>query len=249
MSHLAVGPWDIREFGRVHLPEAVATLHATETFAKRHDPPLRVLDMPVLLPGGDFAIPPSLVQFEEAINIAAIRETTLSKAPLQYVYITVDQKPVPPGVTQRREGWHSDAYLVDSHGRQQDITAPLQTPGMVERTYIAYDTLPTVFASGPWDLTAPNDCDVVLREFNEQAQWMVLVQYPPFELVGLDPYCVHNGVANNETVSVPRTFIKIQFSIHQYNREGNTHNDLLDYSWPMVPRNPARREHRYTDVK
>jgi len=244
---LAVGPWDIAEFGREHLPAVVGRLEGPHTFGIRlARGPVRVLDMPIKFPEDEWAIPINVTfVVGDAIALAAEYENAIEPIEDKYVYITVDQKPVAPGTTQRREGWHSDAYLTDDHGRQYDITAPAEGPGDVERTYICYDRLATVFAPGPWALSAPNDCETVLREFAEQIDPVRAVVHEPYTVLGLDPYCVHNGAPNRSSVEIPRTFVKVQFSRRMYNRQGNTHNILLSYQWDMVPRDPERREHRW----
>ncbi len=244
--------WDVRRFSQSgNLPVDVGTLAAADAF--RRQAGIRVLDLALHLPDQGWAIPSELSQFTEAIAIATAYE--LRHAPLSHVYITVDQKPVGAGRAQRREGWHSDAYVVDDAGRQLDViaeNAPFLQGGSepIERTYVVYDSLPTLFLDGPFPLECDaNDCDAVLRSFNDVAEGQTPITYPPFTVLALTPYCVHSVQVNNRGTTLLRTFVKIQFSRHRYNRTGNTLNPRFDYDdWTWVVRDPKKREHRHAEL-
>lgn len=89
-------------------------------------------------------------------------------------------------------------------------------------------------------------CDPVLAEFDRIAATQEPVTYPPKTLLCIDPYDVHRAAFNPLDHPIERTFVKIAFSDHRYNREGNTPNPLLPVDWPMVPRDPGRRAHRWS---
>lgn len=248
--------WSPDGFKQGSWPSVVGMLTEPDVFSQRGPEPIRVLDMCIKMPDTNWTFPPYIRQFSEAITKAIYFEKPLFEnstgMELQYCYITIDQKPVPPYRTQRRPGWHSDAYVVDKQGQQVDIIAenahlfPWETE-WVERTYVVCDALPTLFAFGPWELPPnPNDCDAVLKAFDVQARRMNKIEATPYVLYCLDPYCVHTAQSNLSDRTIDRTFIKIQFSAKRYNRVGNTINPDLSYKgWEWVERDADKREHRY----
>lgn len=248
--------WDVELFGYHNMPVILGELQDKEAFSL--DSGIRVLDMPIKMPDQGWAITPDVLQFYEAIQRASYHEQLIN--PFYdscYCYITVDQKPVEPGKSQRRPGWHSDAYITDEQGTQLDVVPENaaylhQMEGqLVDRTYVASDAMPTRFLPGPFPLhnVDPNDCEAVQASFDEMAQGQIPVTYPDYALLCLDPYDVHAAVANTTDETLSRTFVKIAFSLHQYNREGNTHNHLFDYEWEMIPREPGKRSHRHAAEK
>ena len=246
--------WNLDGFNQKRTPTEIGTLRFPERFSGRGEAPIRVLDLPIRMPGQGLRLPSGLAQFGEAIDLARWaeeRQVHRDRWDQTYCYITVDQKPVAPGVSQRRAGAHSDAYVVDAGGHQLDVTVenasrfPVGTP--IERTYLAYDCLPTVCWEGPFQIKCdPADCDSVQAGFDQQKEGMGSIQFPPFTVVMLTPYDVHEAAPNLTDSPIERTFVKIAFSTHRYNREGNTHNPLFDYDWEMVPRKTGVREHRFS---
>lgn len=246
--------WDPNEFKTFngHLPVEVDKLRYRWAFSARTDPPVRVLDMPIHMPEQGWRIPAILNQWIEMINRCMADFATIEPDPYRwYCYITVDQKPVGPGVSQRRPGAHSDSFLVDARGVQIDVVAENRdyfgqvVNAEIDITYIAYDCMPTLFYAGPWWLDAPDNCGLVLSSFDFQKKTMTPVTYPTYTALRLTPYCVHEALINATDEAIERTFVKLAFSRFRYNRQGNTHNDLFDYDWLMVPRDLAERGHRY----
>jgi hypothetical protein len=256
--------WDLRYFAEPNLPSVVARLDR-DAFSARGKTPIRVLDMPIKLPNDQMPghavmqLTPEVMQFHDAVSQAFFAESALRRIDDLYVYLTVDQKPVPPEGFQRRPGWHSDGFLTGYRGEQLDVVAEnakhmIELAGTpVDHTYVAYDCLGTWFHPGPWalgDKTARErlgECETALRTFAEvvnENPWVVRT-YPVYTLLRLDPYDVHAAQRHQGPEPLNRTFVKIAFSVHRYNREGNTRNPLLEYDWPMVPRIPGRREHRF----
>lgn len=254
--------WDLRYFAEPNLPAVVANLDPS--FSRRWLEPIRVLDMPVKLavhdrPAGgyEYRLPDSLAQFAHVIRVAEEAEAALRDTNPLYVYLTVDQKLVPPCGTQRRPGWHSDGFITDTHGLQVDVIAEnaihfARVTGAVDHTYIAYDCLGTWFHPGPFisaGSRAPeiaDDVEALIRFGRVASESPRLIRtYPVNTLLRLDPYDVHTGQTHLGDKPLPRTFVKVAFSERRYNRTGNTHNPLFDYWWPMVPRDPGRREHRF----
>lgn len=236
--------WDTDQFDRINLPEVVGRLNP-ENFAEFNG--IRVLDMPIFMPGQGWNIPLNLSQFQEVIDLAVAHESQYGDLDQQYVYITVDQKVVHEGKTGRRAGAHSDAY-VETNGEQIDITTEhaeviASEVGEVSHTYIAYDKFPTEFFAVPFPLT-DSSCQSSLRTFDQIADSITPVSYPAFTLLKLDPYVVHRCSICTDTTN--RTFVKISFSRKQYARIGNTINPEFDYDWHMTVRSPHERNHPWS---
>ena len=238
--------WDIREFGKVNLPEIIGQV-SPKFSAFRENNRIRVLDMPIYMPGQGWKIPSEIAdQFGELISLVEKSENRFEGGLQEhYVYITIDQKIVQKGSTGRRAGAHSDAY-VESKGAQIDITPenietlsnqPSETVG---HTYVISDVLPTEFFSVPFPLTK-GSCGEALRTFEEIAASAVPVTYPTNTLLRMDPFVVHRCAIS--PITTPRTFVKISVSKKRYARIGNTINPSFQYDWEMTARSPHTRNH------
>ena len=243
--------WSNKEFNKPNLPVVIGEITDHEAFSKPNK--IRVLDMPIRMPGQGWKIPSKLAQFESTIMQAAEHEKLVNSNFADcYCYVTIDQKDVEPNVSQRRFGWHTDAFVTDETGVQIDVIPEnLAQLGYKEgeaadRTYVAADKFPTAFIEGPFDLSQipPEEHGRVEDAFAEIAQGKEPFTFPPYTLIRLDPFTVHTAVPNLTNQTQKRTFIKIAFSPYKYNRQGNTHNDLFDYHWYMKPRQPGERGHR-----
>ena len=232
--------WDLREFNKINLPEIIDTISEKRIFS--HQNSIRILDMPLHMPGQGWHIHKEVMQFLEILDKAFLAECQYDgHIDNLYCYITVDQKQVLDGKTQRRPGAHADAYI-EAYGVQVDvipenIESLRQQHGEVSHTYICYDVLPTEFFLDKFPLYSPK-CEDTLSAFDVIAANAPIYTYPAYTILRLDPYVVHRcAIAKFDT---PRTFVKISFSTKKYNRAGNTINDLFDYNWEMVPRGSTR---------
>lgn len=237
--------WDINEFGSVNLPELVGFVNP-DIFSAFND--IRVLDMPIYMPGQCWKIPTYLSQFYQTISLAIKSEKRFGDFEKDhYVYITVDQKIVEQGKTGRRAGAHSDAYI-ESKGAQIDLThetAPIisKEEGEVSHTYIICDEFPTEFFDVPFYLD-DTSCEGSLKTFDEIANSNRAITYPCFALLRLDPYVVHRCAIADRTAE--RTFVKLSFSRKKYARKGNTINPGFTYDWEMSARSPHERNHPWS---
>lgn len=244
--HLHMQDWNVAEFDKPHLPVVVGELSDKAAFSAQKG--IRILDMAVRMPKQGWAIPEELKQYKESIKKAWDHEQMINPdIDDYYVYVTVDQKLVLPHKSQRRPGYHSDAFetseTTDAHAK-------------VDHTYIAFDKLSTLFQPGPFPLNGhvdPEDCAAVLKYFDQMAEGKPPITYPPHTMVKLTPYDIHTPDMNQTDETIERTFIKISFSKKPYNLIGNRINDtpdkngkpILDYSgWEWVPRDPHARNHR-----
>lgn len=134
------------------------------------------------------------------------------------VYLTAKRNYIAPGGNLNRPGWHTDGYLTE------DIN------------YVWYDSVPTIFNSSPFALSA--DDGVSMREMEQQAAPYNNHSFPEGTILRLDQFNVHRpGEASTALV---RTFVKVSFSRDKYDLIGNSKNYLLDYDWPMRGRSIER---------
>lgn len=234
--------WDVRKFEEINLPVVVGELKDKEKFSEQQG--MRILDLPIKMPGQGWKIPEELEQFKEILAAAVDQERMLNpKFDEDYfVYIIIDQKIVVPGENQRRAGYHSDAFVT---GETEVEIDGEEAARLVDRTYLAFDTLATGFLPGPFPIDGdPEDCDEVLKSFNKRAEGKTPILYPPYTVLRLDPYDLHSSRTNKTDQKIIRTFVKISFSKSVYNREGNDINPHFQYNWTMVPRDPEKRAHR-----
>ncbi len=134
-----------------------------------------------------------------------------------YLYITAKSLYV-TAETMNRPGWHIDGFGTD------DVN------------YIWSDSSPTEFCVQSFDLS--EDCDTSMRQMDEQARPENIRTYGEKMLLKLDSDVVHR-VPPGAPPSF-RTFVKLSISKHRYNLQGNAHNYLFDYDWPMFPREASR---------
>jgi hypothetical protein len=170
--------------------------------------------MPIHLPERGTRVPPHLMCFEPLIAVA-LRE----RRPDQYVYLTAKHLYVTPGNVGNRPGWHTDGFGTD------DIN------------YIWCDRVPTEFCVQPFELS--DDCDESMAQMEAQARYENIRTYGENMLLRLDSAVVHRPPVLVEPNGY-RTFVKVSISRDLYNLEGNAHNYLFDYDWPMVPRDVKR---------
>jgi hypothetical protein len=234
--------WDIAQFDAVNLPEVVGEVDPSFSDFQG----IRVLDMPIHMPGQGWAIPDYIQeQFGEMIQQVIDAESRFGDFEQDhYVYITVDQKMVNAGKTGRRPGAHSDAYI-EQKGEQFDITTEnadvvAAEQGEVSHTYICADVFPTEFFRARFPLT-DTSCEGSLQTFDEIAETAEVVTYPAYTVLRLDPFVVHrSAVADRDT---QRTFVKVSVSRKRYARQGNTRNEAFDYDWSLTARSPHERNH------
>lgn len=239
--------WDPYEFERIHEPTMIGNFSFLRDVIEENQ--IRVLDMPIKFPNSYLELPKEVVVFKPIIEAAVTHERRVNDDfDSHYVYITIDQRPVGPGATQRREGWHSDMFFQDRSGGQIDVLAEnaaflKQKTCRIDHTYIMASRLTTEFAKIAFPLEESN-CDAIEHAWDiigRAAQLSGLTySFKPFDLLTLTPYVVHASPTNKRDTEIDRTFVKISISEKKFNRLGNTHNDLFDYSWEMVPRSDTR---------
>ena len=115
----------------------------------------------------------------------------------------------------------------------QGAAYPRKLP--VCHSYIVCDTLPTRFYVQGFGTKYLNEIkNNWFVELGKQAT-IEKVFYPkPFDIFLMTAYQVHEAVP--ASVSTWRTFMRIEFTLKQYNRVGNTVNPLIPVDWKFVDR-------------
>jgi len=174
--------------------------------------------LPIKLSGNlDIMTPSRLHTFNKLIKAAILRED-VKTITQKYIYLTVKHLYVQPGYSGQRGGYHIDGFNTD------DIN------------YIWYDSYPTVFCTQEFNLS--DDHETSIKQMEEQAKEENEITFPANTLLRLDQTQVHKAPEIDKAGM--RTFVKISFSKHKYNLEGNAYNHLLKYNWKMHPRGEVR---------
>lgn len=192
------------------------------TFDVQHGEMMFCQYMPVKLAGStDIKRPESLKAFDALVGAACcefVANDGLKRFVDSYVYVTAKHLFQGPGTTFNRPGWHCDGFMTD------DIN------------YIWCDRTPTIFNLSAFKLT--QDDELSMLEMEQQAKPAFNASAPTNALLRLDQFCVHR--ADTPSQVELRTFLKVSISRDKYDLIGNAHNHLLDYAWPMRPRQPSR---------
>ena len=241
---LATPTWDLSGYARRNAPAVVGELGAASRAAFSAQRGDRVQDLAFRMPGQGWRLPRLLQPYLEAIRIAVEAERALNAdfaadEDAYHAYVTVDQKRVEPHRTQRRQGFHGDAFMTPEN-------ADLGRAALTENTYLVCDTLPTEFKPGPFELAdVYPDIARCLARFDELAAAQPTLTMAPYVVARITPYDVHSPAVNHDDAPRLRTFVKITFSRERFNRAGNAQNPLFRYDdWFWVPRNPEIRNLR-----
>ncbi len=216
-------PWDLKHLLISHKPVKIGEVEDKAAFS---GPVTSVLNMPIKMPDSDIRVPKELAQFREFLQKVIDHEKAVNpKMSEFYMYLTVDQNAVKKGNTHRRPGVHIDGV----QGARYKVKIP------PEHLYSASDRLGTVFYDQTFDLTQLDPAKQhVHAELERQADEANARATPDFDIAFWDSYSVHRAdVAKEDFV---RTFIRVEFSMKQYDSEGDTHNPLFDYDWHPIAR-------------
>lgn len=208
--------FDLNEFNRRHDPLVIGTMPRT-LFEFPHYG-LRILDMPIKFPNQQPAIPDYAMKFGKFINRCLDHAWPTARD--CYAYLTVDQGLVKAGTSQRTAGAHVDGF----QGTRIKDALPH------DFGYCASNALPTIFYKQTWDVAhLDKGRDNFFLEFDRQAIGLAEWQPTPCDIVYFDAYSVHRGAVATEDVA--RTFLRLSFSVREYDRLGNSINPLLSYGW------------------
>jgi len=216
-------PWSLEHLLTPHKPAKIGEIEDRAAFSK---PVTSVLNMPIKMPGTEIKVPKELEQFREFLQKIIDHEKAVNPRMDEfYMYLTVDQNAVKKGLTHRRPGVHIDGV----QGARYKVKLP------PEHLYSVSDKLGTVFYDQPFDLTTLDPATQhVHAELERQANEANARAVPDFDIAFWDSYSVHRADLAKEDLF--RTFVRVEFSMKQYDSEGDTHNPLFDYDWKPVAR-------------
>lgn len=231
-------------------PTGVCMLNLSETWQEF----LHYLYLPVRIPKADPGYTPNnegeitaprRLGFLTRAAEAALSDARATRPHLidPYVYITARRGYASPGNPLNRPGWHTDDW------------------GGTDLNYIWTDKYPTRFMLADQPLTIPGDDTTSMATMERLAEHIetqpdqhcarnctqhghigLRIEDGPLNvLLRLTPNVIHATPDITDNGGM-RSFFKISVSSHRYNLLGNSHNNLLDYDWPMYDRQEVRNQ-------
>jgi hypothetical protein len=212
--------WNPKRYQTPHGPYVVGTVSPELVLSPKDD----VLDMPIKLPHGDFVISME-DDVKKIVEMCVNFEREINPDWQDYhCYLTMNQGTVRHGETQRNPGVHFDGMQGVRY--EEKLKACHQ--------YLVSSALPTTFYVQPFDAS---DLDSTkhnwFKAFEEQARAENRYFPNPFELALMTAYCPHAATPAEEPTE--RTFIRVEFSLKQFNRLGNSKNPQLETGWTYEP--------------
>lgn len=189
----------------------------------------RCLDMPLRLAGGTaYDLPEEWKALAPLLeSIIAVEHAHNPNWRDYHTYLTIDAKYVVKEEQQRHGGLHVDGF---QGSRIEDKTK-------ITRNYVLTTNGGTRFYKQPFIVVDETQFNV-FQGFDLQAS------VDPFiakenTIYFMNAYTVHeSGLASYDGL---RTFLRLTYDLKKFDREGNTHNSMLNYSWDMVARNVHQR--------
>lgn len=217
--------WDTKRFEIVREPIIVEEYYSS-TFPKLNN----CLDMPIKLSNHETILLPyeysKSEMLIELIHDALNFEKKINPFWKDYnMYLTFHNKNVLVGETQRNAGWHIDGL--------QGIMYPEKLKAC--HSYLFSDILPTEFAIQPFDVS--NLSYKKHNWFNELGKQVLdenIREYGINKLVAMSAYQVHQSKVTDKNLN--KNFIRIEFSLKEFNRLGNTINPLINTGWNYINR-------------
>lgn len=219
-----LGIWDPSKFQKERFPIRVGEISNKTEFSK---PKISVLDMLIKLPKGEFKIPSKDKSIQEVIDRAVQYEKTINPNwENYYVYLTVHYTPqVKKGNSQRRGGAHFDGMQGQNYKEKIPIC----------HSYVIADAVPTVFHTNPFDARDLDDKhDNWFKKMDKQVDPSKDFTVKPYNIYFMSAYHLHSSVPAIEDTS--RVFMRVEFSLKQFNREDNTKNPMINVNWDWKER-------------
>lgn len=191
------------------------------------------LDMLVKLPGGAVILPEP---FASDLGLMSFLSQSLDFEDAllpdwrkrYHLYLTVDRRLVQAGRSHRNEGWHFDGM--------QGSRYPVKLP--VCHQYVLSTYLPTEYTDVPTDAseldeTRHNWFRALGDQVPEDAE---IIRAEPGAINLMTAYQLHRSPIAGPTEAGWRTFVRLDVSLKQQDRLGNTVNPLLPAPWDFVER-------------
>lgn len=244
--------YDLSRFDKINLPIDFGSMYANglERF-ERHsrkssefpENDIRVLDMPIKFPGTNYRLPSILKPFAQFIQKIVEEEDDFYygrdevrghgntqhfyNPERRYCYLTIDQKLIREGDFPRNPGCHVDGFQGDR----------IQPKVRSDYSYVwANACSATAFKQAfPCSHLDPAK-DNFFHYFDSIAKDECAYQLKCHTLYLFNAYTVHRVTQYKSANPVYRTFIRMTYSVREFDRLGNTHNPMFNYNWEMVPR-------------
>jgi hypothetical protein len=220
--------WNENEFDKINLPVVLFHLNNDEINMSSKLQDIRILDMPIRFPRSDYRIPHELESLTPLIQKIAFHEHCINQyVDDYYCYITLDRRLVKSGQNTRKAGIHVDGF----QGARLEHLLP------IDHSYLIYDTLPTIFFNQEFHIESWWDKNIhnYFEGFEQQKKEECSIQYPCNTVLLIDAYTLHE--APMAQVDTYRTFVRLTYTVREFDRLGNAHNPMFNYQWNMLPRN------------
>ena len=221
-------PFNKKRFRRAGVFRNIAEIGGKFSFSKFGG--IRCLDLPIKMAGSkEYRIPKEFAQFIEPISDMVAFENAHNKNSIDfYAYLTIDQSKTKKNETHRTSGLHVDGFQ----------GARINPKVACDRSYIVTDCDCPSFWNQSFETVETMDDSTrnIFHEFDRTKHYSAEIKCLPYNIYFMDSYAVHSA---NSSIKPSRTFCRLSFSIRQYDRLGNSHNNCFDYKWDMVERNIA----------
>jgi hypothetical protein len=217
--------WDVSKFLRPRTPARIETLENRALFDLEGVP--RCIHLPIKFPNSELRIPVEYEQFSEALQKILDHEYSANPHYREYyAYLTIDQSFVPRQSYQRVPGPHVDGIPRDRDNPQT----------VIDHAYMVTNTIPTLFYIHPFDMSKydlkKHNFFVIFRALADEYQTITPAAY---DISLMNAYSVHTPTTTN--VDVHRTFLRLEFSVLEFDRIGNSINSAFadDDHYPNYP--------------
>lgn len=195
------------------------------------------LDMLIKLPSSKIMLPEpyslndSLLHF---INQATDYEDSILPEwrTTRNLFLTLDYRFVEPGKTHRNAGWHFDGMQGERYVDKLPVC----------HQYISSSILPTEFSDMPFDATILDErkhnwYKVIGNAITDDK---TLFKAMPDDILLMSAYQMHRSPIASESDFGWRVFVRLDFTLKQFDRLGNSINPILPAPWKFVRRDPPK---------
>lgn len=211
------------------LPVSIGIIEDKKTFSQF---PLRAQpqNVPIKFPFSHYKIPEEVSQFTEIVQKVANfwHSVNPDYSDYYYCYLSVAQSCVPPGCYQRRGHIHSDGFQ----------SYWLKYPIFSDFVFIASDIAQTEFFTDGFDTSRLDPSrDNYFQYFTKNiADKKSKKCRNAYEIVAMDAYTLHKSICNNTKSYIPRTFVRLMYSVIRWDSISNSVNPMFSYYWPRYKR-------------
>lgn len=223
-------PFNLKRFRRPGVFRKIGSVENHKEYSTFNS--IRCLDMPIKMAGSnEYKIPNEFKQFLDPLSQMVAFEHAHNPDVLNFFgYVTIDQTMPGSSEYHREPGLHVDGF----QGRR------IQPKVKCDRGYIVFDNnCPSIWNQSFETVETMDDSTQnFFHEFDRTKHWSSEIKPNPYDITFIDSYLVHS--ANKIEEDKPRTFVRLSYSVRQFDRLGNSKNNCFDYEWNMEARNIAK---------